>query len=113
MFCFWPLLMALAAWEGQGATFWTRLARFTSQNQVELKLRYTTYFFFLAAPMACKSSRARDQTRTTPMTRAAAVTTPGYQILNPLHHLGTPNLFLKNVSMFNAILILTTYLLCI
>ena len=32
-------------------------------------------FFFLAAPMACGSSQARDRTRATAVTEAATVTT--------------------------------------
>ena len=43
--------------------------------------------FFLAAPMACGSSWARDQTCATTVTRAIAVT---MLVLNPLSNQGTP-----------------------
>ena len=42
--------------------------------------------FFLAAPMTCGSSQARNQTHTTAVARAAAVKN---QILHLLHHKGT------------------------
>ena len=45
------------------------------------------FFFFWAVPVARGSSQARDQTHTTAVTRATAITN---QILNPLHHKETP-----------------------
>ena len=36
----------------------------------------TVVFFLLAVPEACGNSQARDQTRTTAVTRATAVTMP-------------------------------------
>jgi len=45
----------------------------------------------LAMPMAYGSSQARDQIRTTAVTRAIAVTT---EILNPLSYQGTPLIYI-------------------
>ena len=41
------------------------------------------YFFWGGVVMACRSSRARDQTHTTAVTRTTAVTTPDLQPSEP------------------------------
>ena len=39
-----------------------------------ISIAFSFYFYFLAMPMACRNSQARDQTQATAVTRATAVT---------------------------------------
>ena len=50
---------------------------------------FPSYFLFLAAPVTCGSSRARDQTWTTAATREPKQ--GQCQVLNPLYYQGTPS----------------------
>ena len=67
---------------------------------------FVLFCFVLAAPMACRSSRARDRTHATAMTQVTAVTLPDPQPAEPPGHSSTwsfnQTIFLLFWSQSNA-----------